>query len=173
MPSWVANRIIRWLTGVPIRDNGCSLKAYRAELVSRLSLYSDMHRFIPALAAAVGGARIAEVPVRHHARRYGRSKYGLSRVAKVLADLFTIKMICSFRERPLLMFGLGAFGATMPGLAFAAATVVAWIGFRPDKAVSFVFPAASLLWFGLAGYLLMLGLIAEVALRKQRHELGT
>jgi glycosyltransferase involved in cell wall biosynthesis len=172
IPSWVANRIIRWLTGVPIRDNGCSLKAYQADLARRLSLYSDMHRFIPAVAAATVGARVAEAPVRHHARRYGRSKYGLSRVAKVLADLFTIKMIRSFRERPLLMFGLGALGATVLGVAFAVATIIAFVSFRPEKAASFVFPGASLLWFGLAWYLLMLGLIAEVALQKERQAEG-
>jgi glycosyltransferase involved in cell wall biosynthesis len=76
VPSWIANRIIRWLTAVPIRDNGCSLKAYRAELIQRLHLYSDMHRFIPAIAVATAGARIAEIPVMHHARQHGVSKYG-------------------------------------------------------------------------------------------------
>ena len=125
VPSWIANRIIRWLTGVAIRDNGCSLKAYRRELLDRIVLYSDMHRFIPAVSAGVAGARIAEVPVRHHPRRYGTSKYGLSRVAKVLADLVTITMIRWFRERPLLMFGIGAVMATAMAVAFAAAAVVA------------------------------------------------
>ena len=81
IPSWVANRIIIWLTGVRIRDNGCSLKAYRRDLLDQLHLYSDMHRFLPALAAATANARIAEVPVRHHARRFGVSKYGLTRVS--------------------------------------------------------------------------------------------
>jgi glycosyltransferase involved in cell wall biosynthesis len=77
VPSWVANRLIGWITGVRIRDNGCSLKAYRRELLERLHLYSDMHRFIPAVAAATAGARIAEIPVRHHSRLRGTSKYGL------------------------------------------------------------------------------------------------
>src|SRR5690606_8489797 len=74
VPSWIANRLIRLVTGVAIRDNGCSLKAYRRELLDRLHLYSDMHRFIPAVAAATAGARITEIPVRHRARRFGRSK---------------------------------------------------------------------------------------------------
>ena len=78
VPSWVANRIIRRLTGVQITDNGCSLKAYRRELLDRISLYAEQHRFIPALSASVG-ARITEMPVRHHARRFGESKYGISR----------------------------------------------------------------------------------------------
>jgi len=83
VPSWVANRVIRLLTGVDIRDNGCSLKAYRRDLLDRINLYSDMHRFIPAVAAGTAGARIAEVPVRHHARKYGQSKYGMGRIFKV------------------------------------------------------------------------------------------
>lgn len=167
IPSWIANRIIGWITGVHIRDNGCSLKAYRRELLMRLHLYSDMHRFIPAVAAATAGARIAEVPVRHHARRYGTTKYGLQRIFKVLADLLTIKMIGSFRDRPLAMFAAGALLASGIGGMFAVATVIA-LGFGSEKAVAVVFPGAALLWLGLAAYLLMLGLIAEVALRKER-----
>lgn len=170
IPSWVANRLIRWITGVPIRDNGCSLKAYRRELLDRLHLYSDMHRFIPAVAASAAGARIAEVPVRHHPRRYGRSKYGFSRIAKVLADLLTIKMIRSFRERPLVLFGAGAAVAVVLSVVFAVAAVIAIRSFGPDKANALVFPGVALVWLGLACYLVMLGLIAEVALRHERRD---
>jgi hypothetical protein len=168
VPSWVANRLITWVTGVSIRDNGCSLKAYRRELLDRLHLYSDMHRFIPAVAAGTAGARIAEIPVRHHARRYGASKYGLSRIAKVLADLLTIKMIRSFRERPLALFACGALGAGALGIAFGTAAVISLTTFQPAKSNAMVFPGTALLWFGLACYLLMLGLIGEVALREER-----
>jgi glycosyltransferase involved in cell wall biosynthesis len=170
IPSWVANRLIRWITGVPIRDNGCSLKAYRRALLDCLHLYSDMHRFIPAVAASAAGARIAEVPVRHHPRRYGQSKYGFSRIAKVLADLVTIKMIRSFRERPLALFGVSAAIAVAPSLAFAAAAVVAMKSFGPDKANALVFPGVALVWLELACYLVMLGLIAEVALSHERRD---
>ena len=110
VPSWVANRLIRRLTGVPITDNGCSLKAYRRELLDRISLYAEQHRFIPALSASVG-ARITEMPVRHHARRFGESKYGISRTVKVLVDLLTLKMITTFRSRPLVGFALAALPA--------------------------------------------------------------
>ncbi|MGE0555119.1 MAG: glycosyltransferase family 2 protein [Gemmatimonadales bacterium] len=165
IPSWIANRLIRRATGVPIRDNGCSLKAYRREVLERMRLYSDMHRFIPAVAAATAGARIAEVPVTHHARRFGASKYGISRTFKVLADLVTIAAIRSFRDRPLSLFGLAALGATVLGLAFAAASVMA-TDFRPEKAEALVLPSVSLLWFGLAAYLLLLGLVGEGALRE-------
>jgi glycosyltransferase involved in cell wall biosynthesis len=164
IPSWCANRLIRWITGVKIRDNGCSLKAYRRELLRRMHLYSDMHRFIPAVAAATAGARIAEIPVRHHARRFGKSKYGISRVLKVLADLLTIKMIRSFRERPLLMFVVGAMIAAAISGAFFLAAIVSLVGFHPDKANAIVLPGAALLWLGLGGYLLLLGLIAQMVL---------
>ena len=166
VPSWIANRLIQQLTGVAIRDNGCSLKAYRREVLERMRLYSDMHRFIPAVAAATAGARITEVPVRHHPRRYGASKYGISRTFKVLADLITIAAIRSFRERPLSLFGGGAAVAAGLGVAFTAAAMVAWTAFRPEKATAFVLPGAALLWYGLACYLLMLGLVAQGTLQE-------
>jgi glycosyltransferase involved in cell wall biosynthesis len=165
IPSWVANRMIQVLTGIPIRDNGCSLKAYTRDLLDRLNLYSEFHRFIPAYAAATAGARIAEVPVRHHPRRFGSSKYGLSRIFKVLADMVSIIAIRLFRNRPLQMFGLGAAVGVVLGLAFAGAAALAFFFFHPREADALVLPTASLLSLGLAGYLLMLGLIAEVAVR--------
>jgi glycosyltransferase involved in cell wall biosynthesis len=103
IPSIIANWIIGNVTGVPIKDNGCSLKAYRADVIKRVPLYSEMHRFIPAM-ASIAGPRIAEIQVRHHARKYGESKYGLSRIYKVLFDLLTIKTLSGFSERPLQWF---------------------------------------------------------------------
>src|ERR1044072_8898032 len=105
IPSRIANRLIARVTGVPIRDNGCSLKADRASLIKRIPLYSEMHRFIPAV-ANIAGPRVAEIKVRHHARQFGKSKYGLSRVYKVLLDLMVIKTVASFCSRPLLWFGM-------------------------------------------------------------------
>ena len=105
IPSRIANWIIGKVTGVPIKDNGCSLKAYRAEVIRNVPLYSEMHRFIPAMSSLVG-ARITEIKVRHHPRRYGASKYGLSRIYKVLLDLLTVKTLMSFTSRPLLCFGI-------------------------------------------------------------------
>ena len=169
IPSWVANRLIRAITTVPIRDNGCSLKAYRRDMLDRMHLYSDMHRFLPALAAATAGARITEVPVRHHPRRFGQSKYGLSRILKILADLLTITMISWFRERPIVMFGLGAAGAFALGLVFFGFSLLGLIDPRPRVANAYVLPAAGLLWLVLAWYLVMIGLIGEVALRRARE----
>ena len=171
VPSWVANWLIRRLTGVPITDNGCSLKAYRRELLDRMPLYAEQHRFIPALSASVG-ARIAEMPVRHHARRFGESKYGLSRTLKVLADLLTLKMITTFRSRPLVGFavaGIPAFGAA---LVFGALWLISLTNFGPEKASALVFPGAGLLSVGAAFYLFMLGLVAEVALNSEREHMN-
>ena len=123
VPSRIANALIAKVTGVPIRDNGCSLKAYRACLIKRIPLYSEMHRFIPAM-ASIAGPRIAEIRVRHHARRFGSSKYGLSRVYKVLLDLMVIKTVASFTARPMLWFGM----LSLPMLA-AAALALGWTCF--------------------------------------------
>ena len=114
IPSKVANWLIGKVTGVPIKDNGCSLKAYRASLIKAIPLYSEMHRFIPAM-ASIAGPRIAEIRVRHHARQFGKSKYGLSRIYKVLLDLLVIKTVASFTSRPLVWFAL----LSLPALAIA------------------------------------------------------
>jgi glycosyltransferase involved in cell wall biosynthesis len=168
VPSWVANRIIRRLTGVQITDNGCSLKAYRRDLLDRITLYAEQHRFIPALSASVG-ARITEMPVRHHARRFGESKYGISRTVKVLVDLLTLKMITTFRSRPLVGFGTLATPLVIGALFFAVAATVAAVEFSPSKAEALVFPGAALVCAGAAFYLVMLGLVAEVALSSERE----
>jgi hypothetical protein len=105
VPSRIANWLIGKVTGVPIKDNGCSLKGFRAGVIKNVPLYSEMHRFIPAM-TSMAGARIAEIKVRHHARRFGESKYGLSRVYKVLFDLLTIRMVSGFATRPLMWFAL-------------------------------------------------------------------
>jgi glycosyltransferase involved in cell wall biosynthesis len=120
IPSRIANSLIAKVTGVPIKDNGCSLKAYRASLIKKIPLYSEMHRFIPAM-ASIAGPKIAEIKVRHHARQFGRSKYGLSRIYKVLLDLMVIKTVASFTARPMLWFGM----LSIPML-IAAAIAFGW-----------------------------------------------
>lgn len=162
VPSWIANRIIARVTGVAIRDNGCSLKAYRRELFSRMRLYSDMHRFIPAMAVGTAGARVTEVPVKHHARAHGQSKYGISRVLKVLADLLTIKMVRSFRTRPLVLAGYSGATCLVFALAFVAAAVVA-----PAADGIVVLSGAALTWAVCGLFLVMLGLIGETVVRDQ------
>ena len=124
IPSMIANRLIGMVTGVRITDNGCSLKAFRASLIKGIPLYSEMHRFIPAM-ASIAGPRIAEIKVRHHARQFGQSKYGLSRVYKVLLDLMVIKTVASFTSRPLLWFSLLCLPLTLVGLLALAAGLLA------------------------------------------------
>jgi glycosyltransferase involved in cell wall biosynthesis len=107
LPSKIANWLIGKVTGVKLHDYGCSLKAYRSELVADMNLYGELHRFLPAL-AYIEGAKITELPVRHHARRFGKSKYGLGRTFRVVMDLFTIYFIKKFLTKP--MHGFGLFG---------------------------------------------------------------
>lgn len=171
IPSWVGNWVIGRITGVAIRDNGCSLKAYRKALLEQLHLYSELHRYIPAVAAGTAAARIAEVPVRHHPRRRGESKYGLSRTWRVLIDLLTVGMIRWFRDRPLALFGWGAFASAVVGFLFLMATLVAALYFTPYKAHAFVFPGAAAVTLGLSFYLLMLGLVGETALYGKRRSM--
>ena len=112
LPSIMANRLISFVTGVKLHDYGCSLKAYRGDVVKNLHLYGEMHRFIPALANWMG-VSVTEIAVRHHPRRHGQSKYGISRTLKVILDLLTVRFLLSFSARPMQLFGLlgmGSFG---------------------------------------------------------------
>lgn len=104
LPSHLANGLISRVTGVHLHDYGCTLKAYRREVITGFRLYGEMHRFIPVYAKWVG-ADIVEVPVHHHPRRYGKAKYGLERTAKVILDLFTVKFLNSFSSKPIYLFG--------------------------------------------------------------------
>jgi glycosyltransferase involved in cell wall biosynthesis len=104
IPSNLANGLISWTTGVHLHDYGCTLKVYRRDVLEGFRLYGEMHRFIPVFAHAVG-ARITELPVRHHARKFGKAKYGLERTIKVLLDLFTVKFLLSYSNKPIYLFG--------------------------------------------------------------------
>lgn len=104
LPSRMANGLISWVTGVHLHDYGCTLKAYRREVITGFRLYGEMHRFIPAYAKWVG-ANITEMPVHHHARRFGKTKYGLERTLKVLLDLVTVKFLNSYANKPIYLFG--------------------------------------------------------------------
>jgi glycosyltransferase involved in cell wall biosynthesis len=105
LPSRIANWLISRITGTYLHDYGCTLKAYRADVIQELRLYGEMHRFIPALLGG-NGARITEIPVNHYARRHGKSKYGISRTVRVILDLLTVKFLLSFLTKPLQIFGL-------------------------------------------------------------------
>lgn len=116
LPSFLANRLISLVTGVHLRDYGCSLKAYRAEVVKNIQLYGELHRFIPAIASWQGVA-VAEIPVRHHPRRFGASKYGINRTVRVLLDLLTVRFLLSYATRPMQIFGLFGIVSLLAGAA--------------------------------------------------------
>jgi len=118
LPSRVANWLISRITGVKLHDYGCSLKAYHSEVIHNVRLYGELHRFIPALASSIG-VRLAEVPVSHYPRRYGKSKYNLSRTLTVILDLLTVKFLLSYAARPMQVFGLLGI------LSFAIGTLIA------------------------------------------------
>ena len=162
LPSKVANWLIAKVTGVAIKDNGCSLKAYRAALIKRIPLYSEMHRFIPAM-MSVAGARIAQIPVRHHPRRFGVSKYGISRVYKVLFDLLTIKTILVLATRPLFSFtGAAVLFGLSSALLFGYELMHPVFG---QEGFSLMNLSIGMLLGALAIFLVSLGLLAQLVYR--------
>ena len=154
IPSRIANWLIGKITGVPIHDNGCSLKAYRRKIIKQVSLYSELHRFIPAL-SSLTGARITEIVVTHHARQFGESKYGISRAWKVFSDLFLIKLLTGFVARPSLWFGLSALFSILLGAGVL-------LGGMSVGLFHITFPTVVLLFFSLAGHLLVMGIFGEI-----------
>jgi glycosyltransferase involved in cell wall biosynthesis len=163
LPSKVANWMIGEITGVPIHDNGCSLKAFRRKVIKSVKLYSDMHRFIPAVTTMVD-AKIAEVVVNHRHRKFGKTKYGLSRIWKVLSDIVTIKMLIHFHNQPILWFALlSIFFATL-GFGFGIVSIITYF----QGAKSIVYPAASFLFLSLFGSFLSWGILAEFFIRQEK-----
>lgn len=120
LPSMIANGLISRFTGVHLHDYGCTLKAYRREVLDGINLYGEMHRFVPALASQVG-AKVTEIPVKHHPRLYGTSKYGISRTVRVVLDLMTVKFLLSYSTKPIQLFGKWGvytlFAGSFSGLA--------------------------------------------------------
>jgi glycosyltransferase involved in cell wall biosynthesis len=115
LPSQIANRLISWSTGVHLHDYGCSLKIYRTEVLHNIQLYGELHRFIPAV-ASWQGVDVAELPVKHHPRRYGKTKYGINRIVRVILDLLTVRFLLSYATRPMQIFGLIGLISIMVGL---------------------------------------------------------
>jgi glycosyltransferase involved in cell wall biosynthesis len=159
IPSRIANWLIGKVTGVPIRDNGCSLKAFRAELIKNIPLYSEMHRFIPAM-ASIAGPRVAQIKVRHHARRYGQSKYGLSRIYKVLLDLMVIKTVATFASRPLRWFAILSIPLFLMSMLALAHTMYSLLSHRSD--LSLPVAGAGVVFLASAVILLCSGALAEL-----------
>lgn len=163
IPSFFANRLISWATGVELHDYGCSLKVLRADVVRNIKLYGEMHRFIPAVASSMG-VGVAEVVVNHRPRTRGVSKYGIGRTTRVLLDLFTVKFFMTYGTRPAHLFGL--FGLLFGAAGFAILSYLAVIKLFFDQAIG----SRPLLFFGglsfLTGILLVnFGLMAELLMR--------
>src|SRR5712692_9092899 len=163
IPSMIANRMISWIGGVPLHDYGCSLKAYRRESLADVQLYGEMHRFIP-IYASWSGARVTEIPVEHHARTMGKSKYGLSRTIKVIFDLMTIKFMASYQTKPLYVFGwAGLLAIALSFIAGIWATVLKFW-----KGVSFILtplPLITIVMLAIGIQFLLMGLLAEMLVR--------
>jgi glycosyltransferase involved in cell wall biosynthesis len=163
LPSMFANRLISVISGVHLHDYGCSLKAYRREVLTDVRLYGEMHRFIP-IYAKWAGARVAEIPVVHHARHAGKSKYGLSRTIKVLFDLITIKFMATYWTKPLYLFG--AAGLLCLLVSFFSLAGALYYRFVLDVHLNRM-PLATLamVMFGMGIQFIFMGLIAEMVVR--------
>lgn len=163
LPSWIANRLISWFSGVRLNDYGCSLKAYRSSVIKGVNLYGEMHRFIP-IYASWFGAKVTEIPVKHHARTTGTSKYGINRTLKVILDLFVVKFLHGYMTKPIYIiggFGLASMGAGL--LSFVYATYLKfWCN------ISYIqtpLPLFSSISFLLGILSILIGLVSEVLMR--------
>ena len=156
IPSMVANWLIGKITRVPIHDNGCSLKAYRRSVVKHLPLYADFHRFIPAM-STLGGARVTELEVAHHSRKFGQSKYGLSRAWRVGLDLFVIHLIVRCSSRPSRWFGKWSVVAFFAGVG-------CFVAYMSSSVSGFVLPSVAFMFLALTGHMVALGVLGEMIL---------
>jgi glycosyltransferase involved in cell wall biosynthesis len=169
VPSHIANGLISWVTGVHLHDYGCTLKAYRREFLGGFRLYGEMHRFIPAYVHA-NGAKLTEVVVNHHPRKYGKSKYGLERTFKVILDLFTVKFLLSFSVSPIYIFG----GVGISTIFISALTLlflaIRRIFFSVSVLNSPLFQL-SIMFFVMGFQTILMGLIAELLMRTYHETL--
>jgi Glycosyl transferase family 2 len=171
LPSWLANRLISKVSGTHLHDYGCTLKAYRREVFEHVRLYGEMHRFIPAY-AAIAGAAITEIEVQHHPRRFGVSKYGISRTFRVILDLLTLKFLGSFGTKPLYPFGLPGIAALGIGGALAS-TVLLRRAFPPHvRANRNPLLLLAVFFSGFGMQCIMMGLLAELLMRTYHESQG-
>jgi len=163
LPSHMANWLISRVTGVDLHDYGCTLKAYRREVITGFRLYGEMHRFIPAYANSIG-AKITEVPVHHHPRRFGKAKYGLERTLKVVLDLFTVKFLSSYAKKPIYLFGGAGFAMIALSFLDLMYIVIRKLAFN-ESLVRSPLLLMSAMFFILGFQSILMGLIAELLVR--------
>ncbi len=171
LPSRIANWIIARVTGLPLHDFGCTLKAYHRDVIQDVKLYGEMHRFIPVYASWVG-ARIAEIPVNHRPRSFGKSKYSLSRTSRVMLDLMTVKLLGSYSTKPIYFFGFAAFGLWALALVFAAIVIIQKL--LPPYPFAHNNPLLLLAVFlAIVGVqFILMGLLAELSIRTYHESQG-
>ena len=163
LPSRIANWLISTVTGVHLHDYGCTLKAYRREVLTGFRLYGEMHRFIPAYATSVG-AKLIEIPVHHHARKFGKTKYGLMRTFKVILDLFTVKFLLSYANKPIYLFGGMGISLIVVSSAILLFLFIrrVWFGISVLESPFF---SMSIMFVILGFQSILMGLIAELLVR--------
>lgn len=170
LPSRMANWLISRMSGVHLHDYGCSLKAYRRHVVKGIKLYGEMHRFIPIYASWQGG-RVTEIPVQHHARVHGASKYGLERVVKVVLDLMVVKFLASYANKPIYIFG--GFGLASIGVSFLSGLWAVYLKFFEDTSfIQTPLPLLVVLAFITGVMSILMGLIAEIIMRTYYESQG-
>ena len=167
LPSRIANWFISWISGVHLRDYGCSLKAYKQGVIKGIKLYGEMHRFIP-IYASWHGAKVIEIPVVHHPRKYGKSKYGINRTFKVILDLIVIKFLEKYAQKPIYIFG--GFGFISFFLSFASFCLMVYYKYWGGKTfIETPLPLVSVLFAVVGIQSIFMGFIAEV-LNRTYHE---
>lgn len=170
LPSRIANRLISWISGVHLHDYGCSLKAYHRDVIKGVKLYGEMHRFIP-IYASWFGARVTEIPVTHHSRIHGQSKYGLERVVKVILDLLVVKFLAKYATKPIYVFG--GFGLATIGISTVAAMYSVYL--KLADGVSFILtplPLLAVMAFITGIMSILMGLVAELMTRTYYESQG-
>ena len=163
LPSKIANWLISKISGVHLHDYGCTLKAYKRDVIKDVKLYGEMHRFIPIYACWLGG-KVAEIPVTHHPRIHGQSKYGLERIIKVILDLILVKFMAKYSQKPMYVFGgFGLFSVLLSFLCFALMLCYKFFGNK--SFVETPLPMLAVLFFLMGFVCILMGFIAEMLMR--------
>ena len=163
LPSKMANWMISYITGVKLHDYGCTLKAYKREIIQGIKLYGEMHRFIPAY-AAWHGAKVTEIVVNHHPRQYGQAKYGIARTFKVVLDLLVVKFLMDYSTRPMHFFGKAGFWSFL--VSFLAVVLALYFKFFSDKSlIQTPLPLLAALFFIVGAQFILMGILAEMMTR--------
>jgi glycosyltransferase involved in cell wall biosynthesis len=163
LPSMIANKIISWLSGVNLHDYGCTLKAYRCEVLKDIRLYGELHRFIPICASWVG-AKVTELPVNHHERQFGESKYGINRTFKVILDLILMKFLTDYITKPIYFFGATAFVSMLISMLTFTWSIVLKLAYSIQFDHT-PLPLLGAMFFTVAIQLFMMGILADMIMR--------